>query len=109
MVDTWGVGIAIGVMALLLAVNFMIHFGAYALLARLGWFHPPHHDDDGMCACDLEDVREGHRSHDSGLLRPPRSRWRTASSSGRGGMPHTADRGHGTTKDMNTHNDGRRE
>ena len=109
MVDTWGVGIAIGAMLLLLVVNCSIHFGAYALLARMGWWHPPHHDDDEICACDLDDVREGRISLDDLQLRrlqrksrlsvPPRNRRHARRDAG--SDPDG-------TNDINTHNDVRR-
>lgn len=62
MTDNWGIGLVIGALVLMLLVNAMIHFGAYALLERSGWYHAPHHDEDGTCACDLDDVREQRRT-----------------------------------------------
>ena len=113
MADTWGVGVTIGAVLLLLVVNCSIHFGAYALLARMGWWHPPHHDDDEMCACDRDDVREGRISLDDLRLRGARRKSRLpvprpSPRHGRDNLRRNAVRGpHGTT-DISIHNDVRR-
>ena len=113
MVDTWGIGVGIGAVLLLLVANFSIHFGAYALLARMGWWHPPHHDDDEICACDLDDVREGRISLDE--LRLRRVRWKSRRSvprpirrNARRNPRRNTVSGRDDTTDINSHNDVRR-
>jgi|GEM_PF-2571026 len=113
MVDTWGIGVGIGAVLLLLVANFSIHVGAYALLARMGWWHPPHHDDDEICACDLDDVREGRISLDD--LRLRRVQWKSRLPAprpirrhARGILHRNTVRGRDDTIDINSHNDVRR-
>jgi hypothetical protein len=58
MADSGVGGSAIGVLVLTVLGIIVAHLGAYALLERSGWYHPPHHYDDGICACDMEAARE---------------------------------------------------
>src|SRR5665213_1704624 len=113
MLDTWGVGVTIGAVLLLLVLNCSIHFGAYALLARMGWWHPPHHDDDEICACDLDDVHEGRISLDD--LRLRRVQWksrlpvpRPIRRNARRNPRRNTVSGRDDTTDINSHNDVRR-
>ena len=113
MLDTWGVGVTIGAVLLLLVVNCSIHFGAYALLARMGWWHPPHHDDDEICACELDDVHEGRISRDD--LRLRRVQWKSRLPVPRPIRRHARRNlrcntvsGRDDTTDINSHNDVRR-
>lgn len=58
MVDSDISGSAICAVVLTILGIVAVHFGAYWLLERSGWYHPPHHDDDETHSSDIETSRE---------------------------------------------------